>query len=118
MGLEHWHELPAASSLCGACKEVCPVHIDIPKLLVDLRKQSTTHMSRGIRMSVGWYSRIATRPLLFRFVMRGGGLLGRIFGRDGWLRRIPGVLRSWSDKREMPAPAPQTFNDWWRKRGA
>jgi L-lactate dehydrogenase complex protein LldF len=118
MGLERWHELPAASSLCGACKEACPVHIDIPKLLVNLRKQSTSHMSRGIRTGIAWYTYIATRPLLFRVVTRGGGLIGRVLGRDGWLRRIPGVLRSWSAKREIPAPAPQTFNDWWRKRGA
>lgn len=117
-GLEQWHELPAASSLCGACEEACPVRIDIPKLLVELRQQSTDHMPWGIRQGIVWYARISTRPRLFRFVTRAGGLVGRLLGRGGWLRRIPGVLRSWSDKREMPAPAPQTFNDWWRKRGS
>lgn len=117
MGLEDWHDLPAASSLCGACTEVCPVRIDIPSLLVDLRRQSTDHMPWGIRTGIAWYARIATRPRLFRFVARAGGLVGRVLGRDGWLRRIPGLLRSWSAKREMPAPAPQTFSDWWRQRG-
>jgi L-lactate dehydrogenase complex protein LldF len=118
MGLEHWHELPAASSLCGACKEACPIRIDIPKLLVDLRNQSTKHMSRGIRLGIAVYTRVATRPLMFRFVMRLGGLFGGVLGRDGWLRRIPGVLRSWSAEREVPAPARETFADWWRKREA
>ncbi len=117
-GLEDWHELPSASSLCGACTEACPVRIDIPKLLVELRNQSTSYMPVGIRWGIAWYARIATRPLLFRFVTRVGGLVGRVLGRDGWLRRVPGVLRSWSAKREMPAPAPETFNDWWRKREA
>lgn len=116
-GLEQWHELPAASTLCGACEEVCPVRIDIPKLLVELRQQSTDRMPWGIRNGIAWYTRIATRPRLFRFVARAAGLVGRLLGRGGWLRRIPGVLRSWNDKREMPAPAPQTFNDWWRERG-
>ncbi len=118
LGIEQWHELPATSSLCGACEEACPVRIDIPKLLVKLRNQSTSHMPRGIRWGIAAYAAAATRPKLFRFVTRVGGLVGRVLGRDGWLRRIPGVLRSWSAKREMPAPASQTFNDWWRKREA
>jgi L-lactate dehydrogenase complex protein LldF len=116
-GLEEWHDLPAASSLCGACTEACPVRIDIPKLLVELRNQSTEHMSWSVRHGIAWYARMATRPRLFRLVARGVGVAGRVLGRGGWLRRIPGLLRSWSDQRETPAPAPQTFNDWWRKRG-
>ena len=117
-GLEQWHELPAASSLCGACEEACPVRIEIPKLLVELRKESTDHMAWGLRTGIVWYARISTRPALFRFVTRLGGLAGRVLGKGGWLRRIPWVLTAWTDKRELPAPAPQTFSDWWRKRGA
>jgi L-lactate dehydrogenase complex protein LldF len=117
-GLEQWHDLPAASSLCGACEEVCPVRIQIPKLLVELRNQTTEHMSWGLRHGIIWYARISTRPTLFRFVTRMGGLVGRVLGRDGWLRRIPFVLKGWTEERELPAPAPETFNDWWRKRGA
>ncbi len=117
-GLEQWNELPAASSLCGACEEVCPVRIQIPKLLVELRKQSTDHTPWALRTGIVWYARISTRPVLFRFVTRMGGLVGRVLGRKGWLRRIPWVLTGWTDKRELPAPAPETFNDWWRERGA
>ena len=39
MGIEHEPSLPFASSLCGACAEVCPVKIDIPKVLLDLRAE-------------------------------------------------------------------------------
>lgn len=117
-GLEQWHDLPAASSLCGACEEACPVRIEIPKLLVELRQQSTDYMPRGLSMGIVWYARLSTRPAAFRFVTRVGGLVGRILGRDGRLPRIPWVLRGWTDERELPAPAPETFNDWWRKRGA
>lgn len=117
-GLEDWHELPAASSLCGACTEACPVRIDIPRLLAELRTQTTGHMSRGLRMGITLYARLTTRPALFRFVTRLGGLAGRVLGRDGWMRRIPLVLRGWTAERDLPAPAPETFNDWWKKRGA
>ena len=116
-GLEEWHELPSASSLCGACTEACPVRIDIPKLLVELRKQSTSHVSRGIRLGIKGYARLTTRPVLFRFVTRLVGLVSRPLSRDGWMRRVPWGLSGWTAERDLPAPAPETFNDWWGKRG-
>lgn len=117
-GLEDWHELPATSSLCGACLEVCPVRIDIPKLLVELRNQSTGHTSRGLRFGLRLFAWLAVRPRFFRLVMRSAGRVGRLWSRDGWMRPIPFFLRTWTDKRDLPAPAPQTFSDWWRRRGA
>ena len=116
-GLEQWHELPAASSLCGACLEACPVRIDIPRLLVDLRAQSTGYASKPMRAGLVAYSQLATRPRLFRLAMRVAAVLGRVWSRDGWLRRVPLLLRSWRSGRELPAPASQTFVDWWSKRG-
>jgi len=117
LGLEQWHDLPAGSSLCGACTEACPVRIDIPRLLVDLRRQTTRHKPWTIRTGIALYSRVATRPGLFRLLTRVAGVFGRVLGRSGWLPHIPGLLRSWSAARDVPAPAPQTFDDWWRKRG-
>ena len=117
-GLEQWHELPSVSSLCGACEEVCPVRIQIPKLLVELRQQSSAHTPRTIRLGLRGYAWLTTRPRLFRLATRSAALFGRIWGRDGWLRKIPFFLRGWTDKREMPAPADQTFSDWWTNREA
>ncbi len=116
-GLEDWHELPATSSLCGACHEVCPVRIDIPKLLVELRRESTNEMPRSMRLGLKAYAALTVRPRLFRWVTRSGALLGRLWSRDGWLRRIPLLLRGWTDSRDLPAPAEQTFADWWSNRG-
>ncbi len=116
-GLEEWHDLPATSSLCGACQEVCPVRIDIPKLLVELRTQSTHTMSPGIRRGLAAYAWASTHPRVFRVLTRLGAIVGKLWSRDGWMRRVP-VLRAWTKDRELPAPAPETFNDWWRKRGA
>ena len=118
-GLEHWHDLPATSSLCGACEEVCPVRIDIPSLLVELRRQSADRSSPSIQRGVRLYAALTTRPRLFRFVTRTAGWLARLWSRDGWMRRIPMLLRGWTRDRDLPAPAPETFNDWWRRhRGA
>lgn len=117
-GLEQWHELPGVSSLCGACTEACPVRIDIPRLLVELRRQTTQHVPRAMRLSLIALAWVSTRPRVFRLVTRTAAIFGRLWGRNGWLRRVPGVLRGWTQHREMPAPAPQTFSDWWRNRGA
>jgi L-lactate dehydrogenase complex protein LldF len=116
-GLEHWHELPATSSLCGACQEVCPVRIDLPKLLVELRRQSSHKMPRSIRTGLRGYAWLTTHPFLFRLVTRTAGWLARLWSHDGWMRRVPFLLRGWSHSRDAPAPAPQTFSDWWRNRG-
>ena len=75
-GIHAFHDLPHASSLCGACKEVCPVRIDIPRMLLRLRAkgveagESPQWVSLGIKV-LGW---IGTRPRLF-------GLAGRVAAR-------------------------------------
>lgn len=118
-GLEEWHDLPATSSLCGACAEVCPVRIDIPSLLVELRRQSVDRSPPSISAGVRLFAALTTRPRLYRFVTRALGWLGRLWSRDGWMRRMPLVLGSWTRDRDLPSPAAETFNDWWRRsRGA
>lgn len=117
-GLEEWHDLPMASSLCGACRDVCPVRIDIPDLLVELRRQTTDRAQVGMSLAVRLYAALTTRPRLFRFFTRLTGWMARLWSRKGWMRRVPFLLRSWTADRDLPAPAPETFNDWWRRRGA
>ena len=115
-GLEEWHELPATSSLCGACQEVCPVRIDIPQLLVELRRESTTMAPPSIRRAIAMFAWLSTRPMAFRAVTRLVAMSGRLLGRNGWMPPLP-VMKNWTEARELPAPAPETFHDWWRKRG-
>jgi L-lactate dehydrogenase complex protein LldF len=117
-GLAEWHELPDVSSLCGACTEACPVRIDIPDLLVKLRRQTTEYTPRSMRIGLSAFAWASTRPRVFRLASRVAAFFGRVWGHDGWLRSIPWVLRSWTKERELPAPAPQTFSDWWRNREA
>jgi len=125
-GVMHDPWLPFASSLCGACAEVCPVKIDIPKLLLQLRTEVVEAKSqegqggserRGFRM----YAWLMRHPKLFRIF----GKIGAKFSphpREGaWIRRLPrfmrvGPLRNWIAQRDLPPPAKKSFHDLWRKR--
>src|SRR5690242_7109999 len=106
--------LPFASSLCGACAEVCPVKIDIPKLLLKLRGEVTEAKKRegqgGMeRFAFRMFARVMSNPKRYLFWSR----LGAKFA--GLAPRI-GPLGKWASQRELPKPAKQNFHDWWKER--
>jgi L-lactate dehydrogenase complex protein LldF len=113
VGVENAKSLPFASSLCGACYEVCPVKIDIPAVLLHLRAEVVRKAGRTPE----------------RAVMRG---IARVFGsarvykRAQWFarllqrpaRRLPGPLATWTRTRELKPLPQETFREWWsRERG-
>jgi L-lactate dehydrogenase complex protein LldF len=117
--------LPFASSLCGACFDVCPVRIDIPEVLVHLRGQvvrgsEATHRlptGEGLGMqAAAWAFR---SPRRLARAERLAGLGGRLFARGGMLRRIPGPgpVGGWFRARDLKAPAREPFRAWWRRTG-
>jgi L-lactate dehydrogenase complex protein LldF len=116
-GLDRYHELPHASSLCGACKDVCPVRIDIPRMLLKLRAdtvdagKSPWWVGAGLR-ALGW---AGARPRMFNFA---GGLAAagaRVLARDGWIRKMPGHLSAWTATRDFPALSRESFQQRWRR---
>jgi L-lactate dehydrogenase complex protein LldF len=110
--------LPHASSLCGACREVCPVRIDLPRLLLDLRAEPAAVRDAPLWLRLGMtaYAFAATRPWLFRLLARFARGLARRLSRDGWLSRLPGPLAAWTAHRDFPAPASRSFSELWRAR--
>lgn len=119
---EH-RSLPYASSLCGACYEVCPVKIDIPEVLVHLRR-------RVIESPQTWRERLDPEHVAMRAMARvfasrrryeaaqRAGRRGQFpFVRAGRIGRLPGPLSAWTDTRDLPPLPDQTFRDWWRQRG-
>ncbi|KOT66534.1 MULTISPECIES: lactate utilization protein B [Streptomyces] len=118
--------LPYASSLCGACYEVCPVAIDIPEVLVHLRErvvQGGKVTRRGVKTVLKpakghAAERAAMRAAGFAFdhpgVLRAGQ---RLAGRTRRLhpRRLPGPGHAWSDTRDLPPVPAESFRDWWRR---
>ncbi|WP_106399788.1 LutB/LldF family L-lactate oxidation iron-sulfur protein [Actinocorallia populi] len=105
IGSEVDASLPFASSLCGACYEVCPVAIDIPEVLVHLRaKAAKKPLERAAMGAAGWTLR---SPARLKAAQRAASA-GRRFARHV---RFP---RAWSDTRDLPTPPAQSFRAWWR----
>jgi L-lactate dehydrogenase complex protein LldF len=116
--------LPYASSLCGACYEVCPVRIDIPEVLVHLRTQVVRQRGWRARTSeeglmLGTLGAALGSPRRLSLAERAAGLAGRVVGRGGRIGKLPlpGLLGGWLRSRDLVAPAKVPFRRWWREQG-
>jgi L-lactate dehydrogenase complex protein LldF len=123
--------LPYASSLCGVCAEVCPVKIDIPRILLDLRADVVDHkretsgldLERAGFRAWAWLMR---HPRLYEQAFALGASL--LPGDGEWLRSLPGLLShgplragpaaDWLAQRDAPPPAARSFRALWRERKA
>ncbi|WP_405901039.1 LutB/LldF family L-lactate oxidation iron-sulfur protein [Streptomyces sp. NBC_00727] len=104
--------LPYASSLCGACFDACPVKIDIPSLLVELRHQYTEQSgTTAEKLAMKAAGAVMSRPKVYTAAQK-ASRLGRVLARDGKLPPLPPPLDGWSDSRDTPAPPKQTFRAW------
>jgi len=106
--------LPYASSLCGACYDVCPVAIDIPEVLVHLREQVADQGGSGHRLEraaikgAGW---VLDHPALLAAAERAASRTRALHPR-----RLPGPgAGAWSRTRDLPELPAEPFRDWWRK---
>ncbi|MFI6920322.1 lactate utilization protein B [Nonomuraea spiralis] len=100
--------LPFASSLCGACLEVCPVAIDIPEVLVDLRAKAPHAAAERVGMkAAGWV--LGDQARLAR-AQRLASKLRRLVPK-----RLPGPLSAWTDTRDVPDIPEESFRDWWER---
>ncbi len=114
---DSWNLLPHASTLCGACKEVCPVDIDLPGLLLKLRAKESEKGESPLWMRLGqWIYAVTTcNPILFGLALRTGQLISRILANEGWFTKLPGPLQGWSAQRDFPALAQSSFRQMWDK---
>ncbi len=110
--------LPFASSLCGACADVCPVRIDIPRLLVHERGRVVrAGGQRAEGASLRLLGRVFASRQRYERAQRLARLLQRPAVRRGRVRWFVGPLSGWGASRELPALPPQTFREWWESRG-
>jgi L-lactate dehydrogenase complex protein LldF len=117
-GIAAWSELPHASSLCGACREVCPVRIDIPRMLLELRHEGhqAGETPLWLRFGLRVYRIAATHPELFRLALAFARTATRLLARAGWLRRLPPPLSGWTAHRDFPAFAHRPFSAHFKRR--
>ncbi len=121
--MQHSQSLPYASSLCGACYEVCPVKINIPEVLIDLRnkvvKQNGALTAEALAMrAMGLIFRSERRFRAAQRLARIAELpLVRKDGRgEGWIGWLPGLLGGWTQVRDLQEMPRQTFRDWFEHR--
>ncbi|MBS1856259.1 MAG: iron-sulfur cluster-binding protein [Acidobacteria bacterium] len=125
MGVSHEPGLPFASSLCGACGEVCPVKIDIPKVLLDLRsdvKKTETRekQNRLEKLAFKAFAWVVTHPRIYEFLGRVASSMAPS-GNGGWIRSVPppmnlAPVRAWLSQRDLPPPPSKSFREMWRRR--
>ncbi|MBV8595833.1 MAG: lactate utilization protein [Candidatus Eremiobacteraeota bacterium] len=115
-GIEHAGELPFVSTLCGACRDECPVKIDLPHQLVYMRHKAVLagrSDGRALETGIAMFARaMQTLSSYRRSVtwLRRAAAVGR---RIGW---YPGVLGAWTKSRMLPSVASVSFKEWWERR--
>jgi L-lactate dehydrogenase complex protein LldF len=117
-GMNPWWDLPYASTLCGACEEVCPVRIQIPSMLLKLRVRAASEgrLPGWLEKGTARYTSAAVEPDRWN---RWGSIASKLsapLSSSGWIRRIPGPGRGWTDFRDLRRPASESFTDWFRRR--
>lgn len=115
LGLERAKPLPHASSLCGSCKQVCPVDIDLPRMLLDLRADLV--QQRHSDASWDWAMKLwalgMTSPTRYTVAGKAARAGQQLLGE--WM---PGILGNWTKHRDFPPFAAKPFRALWRERAA
>jgi len=132
IGLDKAAQLPYASSLCGACREVCPVKIDIPRLLLHLRNEisqrhdeedgrKTKGRGLGERLAFRIWVNVMTRPWLYETSSRVARLWQGLIVHEGkigrvkhWIARFAPPLGAWTSGRDLRPLEAQSFRERWR----
>jgi len=124
----HNNSLPYASSLCGACYEVCPVKINFPEVLVHLRAKDveSKHAVREFEgnkkapfsqmdgMMLG-AKKLFTSGKMMSIAERGLPMSRLIGGRKHKITAVPGIVGGWTAYRDIPEPPKESFRNWWKK---
>jgi L-lactate dehydrogenase complex protein LldF len=121
-GLEKSKDLPFASTLCGACREICPVRIDIPRILLKLRSDWSdgTHKNGGPprleKLAIKLWAFAMRHPAIYNLAFRLSAILQGPLLEDGKLKKLPFALSGWTTNRDFPPLARKSFRSMWDKK--
>ncbi|MEV4561228.1 lactate utilization protein B [Kitasatospora sp. NPDC049285] len=105
--------LPYASTLCGACNDVCPVRIRFTDVLLDLRAQVADGGRHPVeRVALGAVGSVMEHQRAWKAAVKSAGLVGPLLPER---LRLPGVLGGWTDSRTVPAVPKESFRSWWKR---
>ena len=118
-GYDDYKELPYASTLCGACTEVCPVKIPLHELLhkhrqVIVEKEGKAPISEKLAMKA--FGLGAASPVLYKMGSKMAPAAMNPFTTGEKISKGVGPLKAWTEIREFPAPNKERFRDWYKKR--
>ena len=114
--------LPYASTLCGACYDVCPVAIDIPQMLVHLRsrvveaKREHRWVPSAEQAVMASAAYVMASPARWTAALRAARLGRLLGGRRRRISALPPPLSAWTGTRDVPLPPTRPFRDWWSRR--
>jgi L-lactate dehydrogenase complex protein LldF len=125
-GQTDFGHLAQASTLCGACKDACPMDIDLPTMLLRVRaggaevdrKSQDTYVPEGMSAAVTWglrgFTWAANRPKMFALAQKLAGAFSQVIApRSNWLK-LPAIT-GWGYSKDFPKPAGKTFSEMWRQ---
>lgn len=115
-GMAAFSDLPNASTLCGACEDICPVRIQLPTLLLRLRRNAAEagFSAPWITMGIKSFGTVTRSPGRFSLALRLAGIVSRLTG-GRWLQRLPGPLKAWTAARHFPPFAAKSFQQYLRE---
>jgi len=117
LGLPESSPLPNASTLCGACGEVCPVKIPIPGMLVELRGDEREQGLKTPAEVLGMkaYASVMSRAGILEAFQRVAGVVSALLFKERKIEWLPFAFSGWTERRDFPAPAPQPFRKLWKR---
>lgn len=123
-GVNDYKDLCQGETLCGACKNICPVHIDLPRLLLELRKKladgdpewdvtRANPFEKAVFMV--WSMLIRNRDIYDLFLKTSGFFQKFLPRRHRMIHRLPPPFHGWTDKRDLPPLASESFIQRWER---
>ena len=126
VGINRARHLCQGETLCGACRQACPINIDLPRMLLRLRAQlaegdpqwSVSPANPIEKLGYGIWSTIVGHRRLYDLVLRAGRFFQKYMPRmDEMLRRLPPPVHGWTANRNLRPLARQSFHERWSNKG-